>query len=75
MATVDDLATEHEERFLNRSMQMQAERAAAERLRPSGECLVCGDPELPEGSQFFCCVECRDDFEKRQKAKRIAGRV
>lgn len=47
------------------------------KLIPKGICLSCeielitidGDP-----SALFCSVECRDDFEKREKMRRISGR-
>lgn len=36
---------------------------------PTGECLECGD--ATPGS--FCCPDCRDSYELRQKMRRING--
>lgn len=36
---------------------------------PTGECLECGE-DTP-GS--FCCPDCRDSYELRQKMRRING--
>jgi hypothetical protein len=37
---------------------------------PTGSCLECGE-DTP-GS--FCCPECRDDYQKRQKMAAISGK-
>ncbi len=36
---------------------------------PVGECLECGD--TTPGS--FCCPDCRDGYELREKMRRISG--
>ena len=40
-------------------------------LKKLGHCHNCEEP-TPE---VFCCPECRDDFEKRNRALRIAGKL
>lgn len=44
--------------------------------KPTGFCIEC-EEEIPaiEGdpTRIFCSIECRDDFEKRERMKRIAG--
>lgn len=45
-------------------------RARKRSLMPRGACYNCDDP-LSEGA--FCCVECRDDYEKMQRAKERNG--
>lgn len=36
-------------------------------LRPKGECYNC-EEAVPESTQLFCDVDCRDDYVKRQRA-------
>lgn len=73
MSTIDDKASELEEAFRDLALREHALTAGRQRLIATGECLMCGETELPEGSPFFCCVECRDDYQAKQHARRIAG--
>lgn len=41
-------------------------------IEPVGRCHNCGE-ELPPGA-LFCDAECRADYEKRQRMKRITGK-
>lgn len=41
-------------------------------VTPVTECVECGDAVQP-GSRY-CCAECRDDGEKRQRMARIQGK-
>lgn len=73
MTTIDDKATEQEERFRALALAEWALQAKQSHLVATGECLECGEEDLPDGSPFFCCIECARDYERRVKAKRIAG--
>lgn len=42
-------------------------------LEPDCHCHFCDEPVLPE--ILFCNADCRDDYEKEEKAQKIAGRV
>lgn len=46
-------------------------RAARKLPDSNGACLNCETPVGP--TLHFCCVECRDDFERIQAAKRRSG--
>ena len=71
--TLDDKATEREEQHREWALHEHARHAAAHKLKPTGECLTCGDPELPEGFVLFCSPECMKDWERKERARRIAG--
>lgn len=68
---ISDMATAREEHHRAISLDAQA-RAAQSVLVPRGSCLYCDDP-LPPGRLFCEGVDCRDDFEKLQQAKRRNG--
>jgi RNA polymerase-binding transcription factor DksA len=44
--------------------------------KPTGFCIEC-EEEIPtidgDPPKLFCCIDCRNLFEKREKMKRIAG--
>lgn len=48
------------------------------KLRPTGLCLECEeelttvDGDIPA---LFCSADCRDDFEKRERMRRINGAI
>ena len=52
-------------------VEMALKASPAPSLKKIGRCHNCEEPT----SEAFCCPECRDDFEKRNKALRIAGRL
>lgn len=37
---------------------------------PAGHCLFCGE----ETAERWCSTECRDDYERENRGRRIAGR-
>lgn len=41
------------------------------KLKKLGWCHNCEEPT----EEVFCCFECRDDFEKRNRALKIAGKL
>lgn len=54
---------------------IKAGKAAAQRhgwLPHTGFCHNCGD--LAGADSAFCCGECRDDYERRESAKRREGK-
>lgn len=70
MSDIIDDANDRAERDL--AMQIKAARSVV--VQPhSDECLNCGEPSLPGGS--FCCVECRHDWERAEKMRKISGSV
>lgn len=71
--TLDDTATEQEEKFRELALLEHQLHAARYRIQPRGECVICGETDLPQSDALFCCPECRDDYDRRQAAKRIAG--
>ncbi len=68
---ISDMATAREEQHRAISLDAQA-RAAQAALKPMGACHNCGET-LSAGLLFCPGVACRDDFEKRQQAKRRNG--
>lgn len=74
MATLDDLASDKEQQDRDQALEAWRRQAQNSGLVPIGECLSCGEPELPEGHLYFCCMECRDDYDRKQKVRRIAGK-
>lgn len=59
---IDDIATQLEE------MQREAAlRVRKPQLTPCSRCHNCGAAVLSK--HLFCDVDCRDDFEKRQRAR------
>ena len=57
--------------------QEQALTAALRRrhatLPAVGQCYSCGEPV--EGNAKFCNAECREDFERAERARRMNGRM
>ena len=69
MADICDLA----EKEIDTAIALQI--AAARRstsATPTFECVECGDPSL--ANSRYCCAECRDDGERRQRIARIEGK-
>lgn len=73
MSTIDDKATEAEAFFRDLALREQALHASRARIVPRGECLSCGETELPTSDALFCCPDCQEDHERLQIARRIAG--
>lgn len=44
----------------------------ASRMAATGNCHFC-DEEVTPGN-LFCDIDCRDDFERENRARRLAGR-
>jgi len=40
------------------------------RLKANGICHYC----LEDTAQIFCCIECRDDYDRELQIKRITGK-
>jgi len=71
-----DRTTETLDRAMHHQLKVAA-RAAARPIRLYDACRSCGEP-LPRSdlrASGFCGVACRDDFERAQRAARIAGRA
>jgi hypothetical protein len=64
MADITDDATDQELKFTE--LAIQAARACRPQLPRNGRCHNC--EELVEG--LFCDADCRQDWEKRQRARR-----
>jgi hypothetical protein len=63
-----DQATEREER--DREIAIALAKASAPALPYLGVCHNCGAPTAP--SIRFCDADCLQDYEKRERAKRMA---
>lgn len=75
MTTGDNKATKLEGLFRNQALAAQALRTYHGGNSGTGECLYCGEEDLPNPDARYCCDECRKDHERALKAKRIAGRA
>lgn len=64
MTDIIDQANDH----IEREMKMRLEHRRASMLPATGECLNCG--EHLDGERRFCDVDCRDDYDKRQRLKK-----
>lgn len=73
MTTLDDKATEQEEMFREMALRARELSAKKQRIRPRGECIFCGETDLPDPESLFCCDACNDDWHARQRAKEVAG--
>lgn len=71
MGCPTDTATATEELYLSVALAAQA---AVPRLKPKGFCHNpdCEDDVAPD--RLFCCVECRDDYDRMEAAARRIGR-
>lgn len=70
MSDEADIANDRAQLDLERAIA--AARRSPERPEPTDICLNgCGDPPAP-GSRW-CCSECRDDWEHRQRMNKIRG--
>lgn len=68
-----DRASELETRERAAAVEAARARAAAEaRTTPAGSCANCG--ELLEGDKRFCDQDCRDQYERRARARARNGR-
>ncbi len=76
MSTIDDMASDAEERLRDAALADHARRAAKSRLIPCGRCLWC-DADVP-GNALFCRADgggsCRDEYERAQAARLRNGR-
>jgi len=66
-----DQATLLEE--IHRDKAVKAVQAALRRdqIAPTGECRNCGEIVAPEVR--FCNVDCRDDYERQARMRRLSG--
>jgi len=69
MTDIYEQASEAEERDRALALKTQKERAAREALIPTGRCYFC-EEDVGIG-RLFCDGDCRDDFEREQKRRRI----
>lgn len=67
MADDEDRASEHEEQF-----RAQALTYREPELLPIGSCYWC--ESVVSVNKIFCCVECRDDWQRVRDAQKRAGR-
>lgn len=65
MADQFDIATELEELFREKALNVRKPAGPP----ATGACNNC-DAVVGEGAQF-CCVECREDYAKRERAERM----
>lgn len=78
--SVDDIATQVEEREREAALAAHRDRAAAAPKLIGGRCNNCGEQHTESGETFddeqeFCDADCRDDFEKRAAARRRNGKA
>ena len=64
-----DIANDRAQYLLDMRIQ-EAQRAAAN-TRPTSECLNCGDPPIEGGR--FCCRDCADEHEARERQMKRSG--
>lgn len=70
-----DQAQVTEELLLELSLQKQREEAQkVVALGPAGVCLNCGNREIPSEARY-CDADCREDHDKRLKARQRSGRI
>lgn len=69
MADIADLTAEREEQAAPGRDAAIHQRAASRELQPKGCCHNC-DETLPIARALFCDDACRDDWQKRDWAKR-----
>lgn len=72
MSNEADLGNEAAELFLNAAMAKQ-QSAGYKRLSPVGHCYFCDSP-VTRGAIFCEGNECRDDWDREQRIRRIAGK-
>lgn len=64
MADLADMA-DHQQSL---DLKIAMARAKRQRLKPVGYCYNCNEPLT--GTRCFCDVDCRDDYEKRERLAR-----
>ena len=73
--TLDDLASDAEERFREAALLNREFEARRVQLKPCGRCFFCN--EAVHAGELFCRPDvggsCRDDFEAMQAARRRNG--
>ena len=62
-----DIAEEKQQFMLQKQLSQVA--TTVETIARTGHCLNCGEP----CDGLFCCKECRDDYEHREKCRAIRG--
>lgn len=79
MSTIDDMASDAEERLRDAALADRENRAKRDRLQPSGTCHECG--ERLKGERLFCPADpdypddsCARAFDARQAARLRNGR-
>lgn len=68
-----DVAQEQADLFLSSALAEARKRAAVQGPEPTGVCLNC-DVDLVSKTQRFCDKSCRDDWEHRERRRKVAGR-
>ncbi|QEP44420.1 DUF2116 family Zn-ribbon domain-containing protein [Ectothiorhodospiraceae bacterium BW-2] len=69
-----DLGSRQTEIDLQVAMLNHRYRANRLRLTPKSSCYFC-DESLPHPQALFCDADCREDYEKLQRQKRISGLI
>jgi hypothetical protein len=64
---IADIAEEKQQFMLQKQLSQVA--TTVETIARTGHCLNCGEP----CDGLFCCKECRDDYEHREKCRAIRG--
>jgi len=71
MTDMFDKATETEEQFRNQALNNVRNNLAQPKY--TGRCLCCN--AQVENNGLFCGVDCREDYELRERIRRITGRA
>lgn len=71
-SSIDDQATQVEERERAAAIAAQRDRAALEPKLADGVCANCD--EVLSGTQHFCDDSCRNDYQRRESARRRNGK-
>lgn len=71
---IGEQAEQFEREFLARALAAQAKKSERATMPENGRCALSGCEDAARLGSRFCSKECRDDFEKEERARAIAGR-
>jgi hypothetical protein len=57
------------EKEINALTRIDPKKATELEAQATGKCLWCGDPV--EGNRRWCCVECRDEWQRAQQYENL----
>lgn len=74
MSDLVDTANDNEDVIVRAAIANVRSKKVKKQLNPRQLCLFCGQP-TDSPNHWFCCPECREDYDKYREAKKRNGEM